>query len=102
MRLFSTCLLLIASVATFACAKRAPERMGLAPGTPHVTWVIMYGDRDTPDREFACQSDPPTACVIPFSPAEALTFAHMHFYFHGAGAETKYREPSRSGSFRVA
>jgi hypothetical protein len=50
----------------------------------------MYGDRDNADGEFACQSDPRTDCVLPASKPDAQVFADIHFYFHGAGAETKY------------
>ena len=50
----------------------------------------MYGDRDNADREFACQSDPRTDCVLPASKPDAQVFADIHFYFHGAGAETRY------------
>ena len=74
----------------FACAKRVPEPRGIAPGTPHISWVLMYGDRDTADREFACQSDPRTECVLPASKPDAQVFSDIHFYFHGAGAETRY------------
>jgi hypothetical protein len=50
----------------------------------------MYGDRDNADAEFACQSDPRTECVLPASKPDAQVFADIHFYFHGAGAETRY------------
>lgn len=72
------------------CASHAPEPRGLAPGTPHVSWVIMSGDRDNPDRDFVCQSDPPNNCVIPASQPDARVFTDVHLYFHGAGSETKY------------
>jgi hypothetical protein len=73
-----------------ACANRVPEPSGIAPGTPHISWVLMYGDRDTADREFACQSDPRTECVLPASNPDAQVFSDIHFYFHGAGSETRY------------
>ena len=50
----------------------------------------MFGDRDDADREFACQSGPPTECVLPATKPDAQAFSDIHFYFHGAGAETKY------------
>ena len=75
---------------TSTCAKRVPEPSNVAPGTPHVTWVLMYGDRDTPDAQFACQSDPPSDCVVPASRPDAQVFSDVHFYYHGAGAETRY------------
>jgi hypothetical protein len=50
----------------------------------------MYGDRDNADREFACQSEPRTECVLPASKPDAQVFSDIHFYFHGAGPETRY------------
>jgi len=87
------CVLAIVAVAALtgsACGKRAPVRANLAPGTPHVTWVLMFGDHDNSDREFSCQSDPRTDCVLPASRPEEQVFADVHFYYHGAGAETRY------------
>lgn len=81
---------MIVGLLTSSCAKRAPEPANLVPGTPHVTWVLMYGDRDNADSEFACQSDPRTDCVLPASRPDAQSFSDIHFYFHGAGAETRY------------
>lgn len=72
------------------CAKHVPEPVGVAPGTPHVSWVIMHGDRDNPDQEFACQSDPRNECVVPASRPDAQVFSDVHVYYHGAGGETKY------------
>src|SRR4029079_12690179 len=37
-----------------------------------------------------CQSDPRTDCVLPASTPDAQVFADIHFYFHGAGPETRY------------
>ena len=73
-----------------SCAKRVPEPTGVAPGTPHISWVLMYGDRDTADREFACESEPRTECVLPVSKPDALVYSDMHLYYHGVGGETKY------------
>jgi len=57
----------------------------------------MYGDRDTPDREFACQSTGPRECSLPATRnSNDPVFSHVHLYFHGAGSSTKY-----SGTFRV-
>jgi len=50
----------------------------------------MYGDRDNPDREFSCQSTPRTECVVPLSQTDAQVFSDIHFYYHGAGGETRY------------
>ena len=57
------------------------------PGTPHVSWVIMYGDVETPDREFACQSEPRTECIVPASRPDNKVFSDVHIYYHGAGDE---------------
>ena len=86
----------VAAASLVACAKRIPEPPNLAPGTPHITWIIMYGDAENPDQQFACQSDPRTECVVPSSRPDAQVFSDIHVYYHGAGAETKYE-----GSFRV-
>jgi hypothetical protein len=80
-----------------SCAKRIPEPTGVPPGTPHITWVLMYGDRNNADDEFACQSEPKTECVIPASGPDAQSFADVHFYFHGAGNETKYEGTTSIG-----
>ena len=79
-----------------SCAKRVPEPAGLPPGVPHVSWIIMYGDRDNADAEFACQSTGPRECVLPVSRPEARVFSDVHLYFHGVGRETTYR-----GTFRL-
>jgi hypothetical protein len=87
-RLF-TVLPLVALVGS-ACAKRVPEPTGVPRGTPHISWVLMYGDRDTADREFSCQSAPRNDCVLPVSTPDALVYSDMHFYYHGVGGETNY------------
>jgi hypothetical protein len=80
----------IAAVLNSTCAKRAPEPAGVVRGTPHISWIIMSGDRDNPDQEFVCQSDPRNDCVLPVSRPDTQVFSDVHFYYHGAGAETKY------------
>jgi len=50
----------------------------------------MSGDGDNPDQEFVCQSDPRNDCVLAVSRPDAPVFSNVHFYYHGAGAETKY------------
>jgi hypothetical protein len=80
----------IAAMCGGSCAQRVPEPEGVAPGTPHISWVLMYGDRDTPDREFSCQSTPRSDCVVPPSQPDAPVFTDIHFYYHGAGSETRY------------
>ena len=90
----------IGAVLSSTCAKRVPEPTGVAPGTPHISWIIMHGDSDNPDREFACQSDPRTECVLPVSTPEERVFSDVHFYYHGAGAETKYTGSIEVGFFQ--
>ena len=90
-------MLALVAILGSACAKRVPEPIGVAPGTPHISWVLMYGDRDTADREFACQSDPRSECVLPASKPDAQVFSDIHFYFHGAGAETRYEGTINKG-----
>jgi len=92
-------------VVTFAltlaasCAKGAPKPAG-APGTPQISWVLMYGDSDNPDREFACQSEPRTDCVVPASKPDAQVFSDIHFYYRGAGTETRYEGTINIGYLR--
>ena len=90
MRTYRVSVVILAVALTSTCAKSVPEPASVPPGTPHVSWVLMYGDRDNADREFACQSDPRTDCVLPASKPDAQVFSDIHFYFHGAGAETRY------------
>src|SRR5438067_2195727 len=90
MRLHSLVGVALVAATTSTCAKRVPEPANIAPGTPYVTWVLMFGDRDTPDREFACQSEPRTDCVLPASRPDDQVFSDIHFYYHGAGAQTRY------------
>ncbi len=92
----------IAAVLGSTCAKRVPEPTGFAPGTPHISWIIMHGDSDNPDREFVCQSDPRNECVIPVSRPDEQVFSDVHFYYHGAGAETKYTGSIDIGFFQGA
>lgn len=90
MRTYRVSVVLLTVAVMSTCAKPVPEHVGVPPGTPYISWVLMYGDRDNADREFACQSDPRTECVLPASKPDAQVFADIHFYFHGAGAETRY------------
>ena len=85
-----------------SCGKRVPGPPNLAPGTPHVSWVIMSGDRDNPDREFVCQSDPHSDCVVPASRPNEQTFSDVHVYYHGAGPETRYEGTIEVGFFQGA
>jgi hypothetical protein len=90
----------IAASLTTACAKHIPQPTGVTPGTPRISWVIMSGDRDNPDQDFVCQSDPRSVCVVPASRPDAQTFSHVHVYYHGAGAETKYTGSIDIGFFQ--
>ena len=92
----------IAAVLNSTCAKRPPEAPGVARGTPHVTWIIMSGDRDNPDQEFVCQSDLRNDCVLPVSTPDEQVFSDVHLYYHGAGAETKYTGSVDIGFFQGA
>ena len=78
------------AAATSTCARRVPEPANVAPGTPYVTWVLMFGDRDNSDRDFSCQSAPRTYCVLLAGRPDEQAFADIHLYYHGAGAETRY------------
>ena len=82
--------IVVAGIVASGCGKRVPEPPNVAPGTAHVSWIIMAGDRDNPDREFVCQSDPRSDCIVPVSRPDEQAFADVHIYYHGAGAETKY------------
>jgi hypothetical protein len=90
MRTYRVTVVILVVALTSTCAKGVPKPAGVPQGTPHISWVLMYGDRDNADREFACQSDPRTECVLPASKPDAQVFSDIHFYFHGAGAETRY------------
>ena len=90
MRRYRFTVVILAVALTSTCAKPVPKPAGVPLGTPHISWVLMYGDRDNADSEFACQSDPRTECVLPPSKPGAQVFSDIHFYFHGAGGETRY------------
>lgn len=76
--------------ACLGCGKRVPEPSGIAAGTPHVSWVIMHGDRENPDAEFSCQSTEALPCTVPVSRPDRAVFSDVHLYYHGAGGETRY------------
>jgi hypothetical protein len=60
----------------------------------------MSGDRDNPDQEFVCQSDPRNDCVVPVSRPDAPIFSDVHIYCHGAGMDTRYTGSIQIGLFR--
>jgi hypothetical protein len=94
-----TFVLALAALAAAGCGKRVPGTIGGPPGSPRVGWVIMSGDADTPDRDYACQSIDQTPCVVPASRAGARAFGHAHFYYHPASVETTYAGSIRIGFF---
>jgi hypothetical protein len=102
MRRYAILLLGVAGLIAPACGKRVPQPPNVAPGTPYVSWVIMSGDRDNPDREFVCQSDPHSECVVPASRPDEQTFSDVHVYYHGTGPETKYEGTVEVGFFEGA
>ncbi len=92
--------MLVAAVVMLpGCGAHVPEPAVAMPNTPHVTWVIMHGDLSNPDREFACQSEPRTECVVPASRPNDKVLSEIHIYYHGAGAETKYEGSVQVGFF---
>jgi hypothetical protein len=56
----------------------------------------MYGDRDNPDQQFSCQSEPRNDCVVPASRPDAPVFSTLYIYYHGSGEDTTY-----TGSFQI-
>ena len=81
------------------CGKRIPERVGQDANAPHVGWVIMSGDAENPDRDFVCQSNPPTECVIPADRPDERVLSDVHFYYHPASTEVRYTGSIRIGFF---
>ena len=100
MRNASMLVAMVAAAFSWTCATRVPKPAGGTPGAARVSWVIMSGDRDNPDQEFVCQSDPRNDCVMPVSRPDAPVFSDVHFYYHGAGAETKYTGSIDVGFFQ--
>jgi hypothetical protein len=82
-----------------ACAARTPEPVGGHTGAPHIGWVIMSGDQDNPDRDFVCQSNPRSECVMPADRPDERVLGHLHVYYHPAATETKYAGSVRIGFF---
>jgi hypothetical protein len=77
-----------------------PKPVPVVAGTPQVTWVVMSGDRENPDRDFVCQSDSPGRCVVPVSRPDEQVFSDVHVYYHGADTDIKYVGAIRIGFFR--
>lgn len=100
MRRYAMIVTTLAAVLGSTCVRSVPKSTGIAPGTPHVSWVFMTGDRDNPDQDFVCQSYPRNDCVMQVSRHDAEVFSHVYFYYHGAGGETKYQGPIDIGFFQ--
>ena len=81
------------------CAKRGPEPVEGHTNAPHVGWVIMSGDRDNPDQDFVCQSNPRSECVVPADRPDARVLSHVHVYYHPASIATKYTGSLEVGFF---
>ncbi|HJZ78537.1 MAG TPA: hypothetical protein VKE51_42710 [Vicinamibacterales bacterium] len=94
--------LAVAAAAGSTCGARVPKPQNLTPGTPYVSWVFMSGDRENPDRDFVCQSDPRNDCVIDASRPDAPTYSDLHFYYRGTGGETRYDGTVTVGFFEGA
>ena len=88
-----------AAVLSSTCAKRIPEPVGGHTDSPHVGWVIMSGDADNPDRDFVCQSNPRSECVVSVDRPEVRVLGHVHLYYHAYAMETKYTGSIRIGFF---
>jgi hypothetical protein len=91
--------LTIYAIAWSGCETRAPQAARVVRAAPYITWIIMSGDRDDPDREFICQSDPRTECVISASRPNQPVFSDVHLYYHAEGVETKYAGSVQIGFF---
>lgn len=81
------------------CVRRIPEPVGGHTEAPHVGWVIMSGDAANPDRDFICQSNPRSECLIPADRPERRVMGDVHVYFHAAAEATKYTGSVRVGFF---
>jgi hypothetical protein len=90
----------MAMMAGSGCARRVPQPAVKTPGEPLVSWIIMFGDQDNPDREFACQSHPLTECAMPPSRPDAQVVSEVHFYYHGVPTDTNYSGVNRIGFFQ--
>jgi len=61
--------------------------------------VSSSSGADNPDREFVCQSNPRSECVVPVDRPDARVLAHTHFYYHAASTDTTYTRSIRIGFF---
>jgi hypothetical protein len=99
MSLRTVCVLLLVVAGVAGCGPHVPTPATVVPGAPRISWIIMSGDRDNPDREFVCQSDPRTACEVPASQPASQVFSHLYVYYHPAAMETLYTGSIRVGFF---
>ena len=94
----TACAILLIVLAA-GCGMRIPKPAAGAGNAARVGWVIMSGDADNPDRDFVCQSNPRTECLLPVDRPGARVLGHVHVYYHSAGPETKYTGTIRIGFF---
>src|SRR5262245_4982366 len=95
-------LAIVASASSCSAGIPKPQPTLAAPGEPSVTWVVMSGDRENPDRDFVCQSDSQIRCVVPMSRPDEQVFSDVHVYYHGGDTDLKYVGAIRVGFFRRA
>jgi hypothetical protein len=62
----------------------------------------MSGDRDDPDRNFVCQSDPRSECTVRMNRSDAPSLAHVYVYYHPAATDTRYTGTIDIGFFEGA
>ena len=99
---FVTVTALVLMLSAPGCAQRIPKPVAGAKDSPHVGWVIMSGDTDNSDRDFVCQSNPRSECVVPIDRPDARVLSHVHLYYHPAAGETKCTGSVRIGFFESA
>src|ERR1700716_3650957 len=90
---------LLCTIIATGCAQRIPGPVGGPTDVPRVGWVIMSGDADNSDRDFVCQSNPRSECIVPVDRPDARVLSHVPLYYHPAAAETKYTGSIRIGFF---
>jgi hypothetical protein len=91
---------IVAGASSCSTAIPKPKPTLAVPGEPSVTWVVMSGDRENPDRDFVCQSDSQSRCVVPMSRPDEQVFSDVHVYYHGGDTDLKYVGAIRVGFFR--
>jgi hypothetical protein len=98
MRSRTVCACVLIVLAT-GCIRRIPEPASGRTDAPRVGWVIMSGDAENPDRDFVCQSNPPSECVVPVDRPDARVLTHVHMYYHSSSMEMRYTGSVRIGFF---